>query len=442
MMHNQIKPKKNLIIGVTLPYSVHDDVAVLQVLKGYRKWLNISMLPLLPLLFPVFWLNTSGAVLTWYMTWLLIVVVLPNVIIAIFREKLMALKRDNAWYGEATGLAFTDIKAAAQPPRKVSRVWFLIPLILSIVPVAHALIEPPAWGAAFAVVYVSNALMVALFWLMYQMIFRVRSEVVNENLTLTMTLTRMRRYKWGRLWLAAAWFTCGFSLSTWAFSENLAAFILLILAYIVLILIVAIHTEFSARFAQQKLTSGESGDLYIDEDEHWIWGLLYYNPNDSNFLVNNRIGINMSFNLAKPTARWIMLISALMIVAMPFLGVWMWAQEVTPARLILNETELIARHTSDRYVIRLDSIESVELIDSLPFVSHRINGGSFENLSTGVFFVSGIGRAYFCLHPKSPPILQITADGQHYFLNDSVTSITQEIYSQLTGMIYDREDHR
>ena len=431
-MRNQAKPKKNLIIGATLPQSVHEDVAVLQALKKYKKWLNITMLPLLPLLFPVFLMSTSGAVLTWYMTWILLVIVLPNVVIATYREKLMALKRDNAWYSEAASVVIADIKAAAQSPRKVSGIWFLIPLVLSIAPVAHALIEPPAWGLAFVVVYVTNALMVALFWLMYHFIFRVRSEVVNENLTLTMTLTRMRRYKWSRLWLVAAWLTCGLSLSTWAFSGNVAAFILLILVYTVIIMIIAIHTEFSARFAQQKLTSDESGDLYVDEDDHWIWGLLYYNPSDNNFLVNNRIGINMSFNLARPAAKWIMLISALIIVAMPFLGVWMWVQETTPARLVLSETELIARHTRDRYVIRLDSIESIELIDRLPFTSHRINGGDFENLSVGIFSVPSVGRAYFCLHPKNPPILHITAGGQHYFLNDSDTSVTQDIYLRLT----------
>jgi len=432
-MRNLAKPKKNIIIGVTLPHSVHDDAAVQRLTGRFRMWMNISMLPLLPLLFPVLFLSGVGAVMTWYMTWITLIVVVPNVVFAIYREKLMALKRDNAWYGEAAGMTIADVKAAAEPPRKVSWIWFLIPLLISVIPIAHAFVEEPAWGMNFAIVYITNTALIALFWLLYYLIFRVRAEVVNENLPLTMALTRMRRYKWGKLWLIATWLTCGFNILTWAFSGSITAFIVVTLCYVVLVLIAAIYIEFSTRFAQQNLTSGDSGEKFADEDEHWIWGLFYHNRHDNNFIINNRIGINMSFNLAKPAAKAIMLVGALLLVAMPFFGVWMWVQEATPARLVLTQTELIARHTSDRYVISLDSIESVELIERLPYTNYKINGADYNNLSIGVYSVIGVGRSEFFVHPKSPPILYIVSGGRHYFLNDADASVTQDVYLALTG---------
>ena len=36
-MRNQAKPKKNLIIGATLPSSVHEDATVLQALKNTKN---------------------------------------------------------------------------------------------------------------------------------------------------------------------------------------------------------------------------------------------------------------------------------------------------------------------------------------------------------------------------------------------------------------------
>jgi len=199
-----------------------------------------------------------------------------------------------------------------------------------------------------------------------------------------------------------------------------------------LIIIIALRAEFSTRFAQQRLTSPDLGDVYIDEDECWIWGMLYYNPNDKHFLVNDRIGMNMSFNLAKPAAKIIMILSALMLVAMPFLGVWMWVEETTPIALVLTETELIARHTGDLYTIPFKTIESVELLDKMPFIITRQNGSSFEYMSKGKFSVAQHGSSFLCIMTKEPPFLMVKAGGKTYFLNDPDSSVTQGVYLRLS----------
>ena len=158
--------------------------------------------------------------------------------------------------------------------------------------------------------------------------------------------------------------------------------------------------------------------------------MFYYNPDDNNFLVNARIGINMTMNLAKPAGKAIMIFAVLMVAAMPFFGVWVWAEEVTPARLILTQNELIARHTTNRYVIALDSIDSVVLLDSLPG-STRVSGSGLDHLLKGTFRVLGYGNSSLNVHQNEPPFLLVTAGGRYFFINDADANVTREVYLRL-----------
>ena len=429
MIKNYEKPKKNVILGVTLPHVAHEDPVVKGMCSSFGRWLNMVMLPLLALLAPPFFMSSMGAAITWFMTWFVLVVVAPLTVFGIHREKLMSLKLERGWRSETAGLNLVDVRAAAVPPRKMSGIWFLLPLIISLLPIADALRAPHEGSLVF--MYAMFSLMVALFWVFYHMIFNLRSEVFNDDLTLTMALTRVRRYNWSKFWLAAAWLTGALNVALWVFYENMTAFLIATLVYSLVLLAVAVKTEFAARFAQQKLTAGETGELYVDEDDLWIWGMFYYNPHNSRFLINDRFGIGMTVNLAKLSGKALMVFAALSIAISPFLGLWLWAEEATPVRLVLTQTELTARHTGDRYTIPLDTIESVELIEKMPFVIRKISGANFDNLYIGAFSVIDYGQPLLCTHPKNPPFLVVTAGGQSYIFNDADSGLTMEVYSQL-----------
>jgi hypothetical protein len=349
-------------------------------------------------------------------------------VFAYHRGRLIALKRESGWYSEAKGCMLADIKASAIPVRKINGVWFLPPIIVSLIPVVQSLISSADW--AFTGMYITFAATTIFFWLCYYLIFCARPDVFNENLTLTMALRRVRRYKWGKFWVISTWLTGILNPLLWLSGQNITLILILTLGYSLLLIAVAIFIELDVRTAQQKLTSDCTGNLYLDEDDQWIWGIFYYNPNDNHFLVNERVGMNMTVNLAKTGAKWLMAFAALCIAAMPFIGVWIWVEEGVPSKLILSETELIARHTRDLYVIPLDTIESVELIDELQ-VMLRLNGTNFDNLYKGRFQVRDFGNILLCLQPKDPPFLVVTAGGQVYIFNDADANVTQNIYTQL-----------
>jgi len=430
MIRNYAKPKKLIILGATLPQSAHEDAAVLAQVESFKKWLNITMLPLLPLSIAPFFMTSIGAAMTWYMVWLVLILVFPFLVFAIHRGRLINLKRENNWYSESLNQTLAEVKAAGVPVLRISNFWFLIPVILSMLPVIYMLLNPGE--IIMASIYISFAVTTLLFWPFYHLIFRQRPEIVNENLTLTMALTRVRRYNWGKFWVIATWSTGILNLLLWVFESKPIAFLWLTLGYTVLVLIISIYTEFATRRAQQRLTSGDIGDIYLDEDDYWIGGFLYSNPNDSHFMINNRVGMGMTVNLAKTAGKIIMGFAALSIIAMPFIGVWIWIEEATPVRLVLSDRYLTVRHTTDVYVISLSAIESIELIENsedLPKINARTNGMSSTNINKGTFSIFRVGSTFLCMHPENPPFLIIFADGQPYILNDFDSTVTRAVYS-------------
>jgi len=381
-----------------------------------------------------FFLNSMGAAMTIYMTLMVFVIVIPFIVFAVHHGKLLSLKRENGWYSKAAGKALVDVKAAVKPPKRINSIWFLLPTIISFIPVAYSLLDQTAANPADLWMYLTFALMVVGFWLLYHMIFRVRTEVVNENLSLTMALTRVRRYNWSEFWLVSMWATGLLNIIIWVFSESVILFLTAVLIYTMILLVAAVKAEFSTRIAQQKLTADCMGDAYLDEDDVWLWGMFYNNPNDDHFLVNARIGINMTANIAKTSGKILMIFAVLTIAAMPFIGIWVWAEEATPTALVLTDTDLIARHTSNTFIIPLESIETIELLQEMPTVLSKVAGSGFEHLSKGRFLVSNHGTASLCIQSNTPPFIMVIANGVTYFINDANSSITTGIYNEITSL--------
>jgi hypothetical protein len=343
------------------------------------------------------------------------------------------LKRENGWGSQTAGLAMTEIKIAGIPVYKINDLWFLPPVLVSLVPIAYALASGDEWSRGLVWMYVTFAATTALFWLFYHIIYRLRAEVVNENLSLTMALTRVRRYNWGKFWIISAWLTGALNLGMWLLANNALGFLAIIIIYTLALIVLSLQTEFAARTAQQKLTASNTGGAYLDEDDKWLWGLFYYNPNDRHFFVNDRVGMNMSINLGTALGKLAMAFSVACLVALPFLGVWLRIEERTPPRLAISGTELAATHTRTLYVIELDEIEAVTILDKLPSMS-RTNGTGLPTLLKGHFSVKDYGASLVCLDPQAPPFLVIQADGKTYVLNDVDSAVTREVFRQVSPL--------
>ena len=84
--------------------------------------------------------------------------------------------------------------------------------------------------------------------------------------------------------------------------------------------------------------------------------------------------------------------------------------------------------------LKLDSIESAELLDSLPKITIRTNGIALGDVMIGHFRMKGIGACRLHLNLDRPPFVHIvTGDGKHIFFNTKDASRTRELFDELSA---------
>lgn len=434
MLRNETKPKKNIILGVTLPYEARQDAAVQAICDQFLRQLNLVVLILALLPVALLPIKRTSVFLTVCLVWIIAAVIVPYIPYVQCHKRLRAYKQQACAPVERKGETLVDLRLAALPKKMVSPLWFLPPLVMALVPILHTLATAPR-DASFPWMlfgYGLNFLMVLLFTGLYRLINRQRAEVVDENTALTAALTHVRRYQWGRAWIAFSWLTGLFSLGFWLLLDSSIGILLLSLGYVGILVIVCIRTEFAARRAQESLTAESGQGFFADDDCYWIYGLIYYNPNDKHLSINNRVGMGMTFNFAHWAGKLIFGISVLLLLAMPFFGVWMIRLETTPITLTLSENELVATHTKELCRLERAGIRSAALLEELPDVV-KLSGTGIDTFLQGKFRLEGYGVCELCLNPEAPPFLLLeTAEGT-WLLGAESEAEARAIYAELTG---------
>lgn len=436
-LKNEIKFKKNIAVGVTLPYEGRTDPEVLALLDGFKRKLGRVCLGLLILAAVLMVLPVSfGLMLTIWLIWIDLCVVLPLVPYARCNLALKALKRTRGWNTLQRQTAVADLKAAAQPEKKLHPMAFLLPLIVSALPVWWAL----GWGDTLeGLILLTGPACVVLFWLCWRFAFRRKAEVVDENEDLTAALTRIRRRAWRRCWLWGAWFMALVNVALlFTFDRPLVGTTALVILSVGMTAAM-VGLEFRLRKLQEKLTAGSGRDFYVDEDDKWLWGIFYYDPNDSHLVANARVGINTTVNLARPAGKVIIILAAALLLLMPLTGVWLMGEERAPVTLTLTATALVAAHSSTRYEIPLEDIQSAELLEELPDI-RRVAGTAMDTVDKGRWRCDAYGALTVCLDPRTGPWLLIKADEITYLVG-SGDGGAGETYAALSSLLAGQTVH-
>ena len=166
-----------------------------------------------------------------------------------------------------------------------------------------------------------------------------------------------------------------------------------------------------------------------DEDDYWIGGLIYYNPNNRRLNVKKRVGVGGTINLAHPAGKLISIIIALILVASIGAMVYIGMAEATPIKLKIEDDKLVCHHLSDDYVIEFDSINNIALvqdIDTLKFI--KISGIGMDNLLKGNFSVNGEGGCKIFLNPQNGNCIKIEANSTTYYIGGETAEETSEIF--------------
>jgi uncharacterized membrane protein len=418
MLRNETKPKKNILLGVTLPLDARLSSEAGQICRRLKRNLVILLAVMTLIGIGGFYIPYTSVFFKYELIWFLFAVTMPTAVYIRSHLKLKKLKTEKGWGGGYAGKTVVDLYAANIPMKKLSIWLFIPPTLISLIPPVYTACTRRGTDEFWYIFLtcLSFTLLVAVCYWLYRLIYRQSSEVVDDRTEITVLLTRIRRYNWGKCFIGVSWLTALYAPVFWLLLDSVVGILLSSGVYTAALLYVCMKTEFATRRMQEKLTMDSGMASYVDDDSHWIWGMFYYNENDSHLLKNSRIGINTTMNMARPAGKIILGLSALCLVALPLSGVWMMAEEFSPIRTEITEDQMVVSHLKTRYVVDYDEIISTDILEELPPMT-RVGGTGLDNLCKGRFRADEYGICRLCLNPQSDSFLVVKTEEATYIFS-------------------------
>lgn len=425
--NNEAKFKKNIAVGVTFPIEGRTSPEVAALLAKFKKQQWIVAIALMVIAIPALFVKDFSLTMTLWCTWMVLCIAVPYIPYVLCNRRLKLLKQEKGWKQPFTGTVSVDFSLIPDD-RWLSPWIFLGAFVLSFLPLL--------WERDMWFLYLVDALLILFFWFAYRYLYRNKAEKVDDDPTLTKALTRIRRKNWGTAWILCAYSMVLLNLAaSFTFSLPILSVVLFVLSMLIM-LIGVIAVEFRTRALQEKLTASSGSGSYVDEDDYWPGGMLYYNPKDSRTIVNYRVGTNTTVNLARPGGKIFMGLTLVLVLLLPFTGVII--DNATGGEIVLEITEtadsedqLFAKCGGTKYEIPLDSVESVTLLEELPAKLTRTWGTGMEHLLSGNFGSKDYGSLQVCIDPTVKPFLLVETSGKTYLLGCRDSAATRALYETL-----------
>lgn len=439
MVRAQAKPHGGLLFGARLPEYRAREAAVEEICRTFQKQLRISSLimALLPLSF--FLVPYMSIALLLWVLWIFAVILVLYWPYVRANKALRAWKVEQGGPGEREWTILVELKQLGSL-RCVRLRQFLPATVAALAAVVITAVSVRGQGLGVVLVSaVTFALMTPLFGGCAVWMDRMRLRVISADSDVNLNYNRALRQQWKRFWLVSAWLNTAFVLAyaillaLGGFETGMDYMLWGGLGYVAALLLAVAWLMVENHRLNQ--TYRDKMDLvgYVDDDENWLWGLVYYNPGDFRVSVEKRFGVGTTMNMATPAGKVMAVFLAVVLAGTVALCAWPVALEFTPLRLTVEGDRLVAAQLGEDYSIGLDTIADVALLEELPPMS-RTNGTGMDTLLKGTFRVQATGeRAELFLNPQNGVFLSFTADGTAYYMSCADDGATRELYEILKG---------
>lgn len=435
-MKLEIGDKKKTLLGIAVPEEFRQEPQVQEICRLFRRDMKrgLAVMIVFPAVF--FWAPWFTWYITGYLLWVYLMMVVEFVPMIRYGEQLKTLKRRMGWGGWNSGTE-VDFSIALQPVHVVKKWLLALIFFLSLPPVLWELIfrKDGAGTWDYVVILTAMAAVVWCFCVMLVRLDRQKSELISRdgevNLAFNRSKKRLRAVAW--TWTAAlsvvlVWVT---EFTVHDQLGGMAGYLAAVIIYAVVVCALMLRCEWKILGLRKKMmTTLES---YDSDEEHWYFGaLLYYNPNDRHFMVENRVGTGYTVNVGTTLGKISMaLTAALMAGCLIWVPFVVGREEFTPIGLELEGGTLRSLHTGTEYEIDGSDIASVKLLEELPEISRK-NGTGMNNLAKGRYRISGYGTGFLCLNPQNETFLLVETDqGTVYLFSDETDEGTLEVYEEL-----------
>ena len=425
VLYNHAKVRKNVLIGVTLPYTAQKHPEVESIRARYKRAQIIAFVASTLLFVPAIFIRSDIRSFAWQMMWILVPTTVFYGIFMVYNRKLAAWKWANvAAFPEVTYVPVTiGLKKEDRKPFAA----FALPILLAWVPVIYHASKREDPIIIFSLVLM--ALMPLFCYAMYTRLFRQKKEFFKDDLV-SQRLYLVRQKYWGLLTYGLVWTTAVLSLLNFFILMSPAVYMGGMLLITLLMLAFLLYIELRVLKLQEKITTEVPATIYDDEDRYWLFGTFYYNPNDRHVLKNERVGIGQSINLATVPGKILTVITVVAIASIPFLTGWMLHEDATPVSVFMTPTNLVARHTRNTYSLPVDTIIEYELLQELPDL-RRVNGAGLDRVLKGRFRSNALGNLKINLDPEVAPYILVRTETETYLFGSADSQQTLRIYRAL-----------
>lgn len=427
------RDRNSWCFGVVLSKEWKKDPAVDAIDVEYRKNLKKMMIVFAVLPFGSIFIRHVSIAFTFWMIWILAICFLPLYWYAKANKEMRLLKSKRGW-NPASEYSYTDLKIAALPS-KVKLLTFLPCLILSLVPIALSyILFTEAGYAAFRICIITFGLCTVLFYVCAIWTDKLRISVISEDTDTNINYARAKKQVWKNFWLGCSWMNTAFTWSilgamyvreqgfNWIiWGSVLYCVSVMVLTGWLIKKILGIHKAY-----EKKRTLKDSSD----DDSHWIWGLIYYNPKDSHFMVENRMGTGTSVNLAHGAGKGMYIFATLCLLIIPLSSVWMIMLDFTPISSKVENNTIVCTHLSVEYEIPLEKVENYTILTELPEMT-KVSGNGMDNVLSGRYEIYREGMFETFLNPQNDLFIKIETEDEMYYISGVDNAETQKIIDVL-----------
>ncbi|MBR6403341.1 MAG: hypothetical protein IKS48_08150 [Eubacterium sp.] len=343
---------------------------------------------------------------------------------------------------KAKGVKIADLRSI-NASHALNMPMLLIPNILTVVCMIFALLydfnligfaaNNILQGSYAASISVGSFLFVAvLFVMIAKMMDSMRNEVISEESDVNINYNRAKKKIWSDTWIQLSWIntiTAVVSIvaimNYWTQSFIVAMSITYIIAVIVVMVLLARNTSLLNK-------SYDFKSVYDDDDDAWIYGLFYYNPSDKRLNVEKRDGMGTTINMAHPVGKVFTVVIALVMLGSVGSIIWAAALDFTALDVRVENGYVICHQLRDDYVIPIDEIKEVSLVDSIDEIKPvRIAGVQTEKVYKGQYSIVGEKKAKLFMNPKVDEYIKIKTDKTTYIINGNSETETHDIFDAI-----------
>ena len=177
-------------------------------------------------------------------------------------------------------------------------------------------------------------------------------------------------------------------------------------------------------------------NIEVDDDDYWIYGMFYFNPNDKRINVEKRNGFGTTVNFGTTVGKIVLFVLGLTIIGTIFAVGILGAYEVVPIDVKIEDGKVICHQLRDDYKIDIDDIKSVELLEKFKDLkATRTNGVGMPSLLKGNFNIKGEGAVKVFLNPENDHYIKITTENKTYYVSEAEDKDTEKTFDEIKGKL-------